>query len=69
MTPQRTEPKLPAGVGRSPMEAWVSRGSPQGLGASSSRPERPIGLSPLRVHVNPVTEHVDSRAGLPQARH
>ena len=30
VTPQETEPKLPAGVGGSPVEAWVRRGSAQG---------------------------------------
>ena len=30
MTPQETETKLPASVGGSLVEAWVSRGSPQG---------------------------------------
>ena len=28
--PQETEPNLPASVGRSPVEAWVGRGLPQG---------------------------------------
>ena len=30
--PQETEPKLSANVGGSPVEAWASRASPQGLG-------------------------------------
>ena len=30
--PQETEPKLFANVGGSPVEAWASRASPQGLG-------------------------------------
>ena len=32
MTPQETEPKLPASVGGPPVEEWVGRGSPQGQG-------------------------------------
>ena len=32
MAPQETEPKLPASVGGSPVEAWVGRGSLLGLG-------------------------------------
>ena len=32
MIPQQTEPKLPASVGGPLAEAWVDRGSPQGLG-------------------------------------
>ena len=32
VTTQETEPKLPASVGGPPVEAWVSRGSPQGQG-------------------------------------
>ena len=32
VTPQETESELPAGVGGSPMEVWVGRGSKQGLG-------------------------------------
>ena len=30
MTQQETKPKLPPSVGRSPVEVWISRGSPQG---------------------------------------
>ena len=37
----------------------------RGWGPAAAGQNGPIGLSPLRVHVNPVTEHVDSRAGLP----
>ena len=32
VTQQKAEPKLPASVGGSPVEAWVGRGSPQGPG-------------------------------------
>ena len=32
MAPQEMEPKLPARVGGSPVEAWFSRGSLLGLG-------------------------------------
>ena len=42
-TPRETEAKLPARVGGSPVEAWVSRGSPQGWGHGSSC----LGRSPL----------------------
>jgi len=30
VTPQETDPDLPASVGGSPVEAWVSKFSPQG---------------------------------------
>ena len=39
-TTQETELKLPAGVGGSPVEAQVGRGSPQGQSAGSSSPGR-----------------------------
>ena len=32
VTPQETEPKLPASVGRPPVETWVGRHSPKGWG-------------------------------------
>ena len=32
VTPQETEPKLPASVDGAPVQAWVSRGPPQGWG-------------------------------------
>jgi len=32
MTPQETGPNLPATVGGSAVEVWVTRGSPQGQG-------------------------------------
>ena len=32
VTPQETEPKLPASVGGCPVEAWVGRGSQWGWG-------------------------------------
>ena len=35
-----TEPDLPASAGGSPVEAQVSKGSPQGWGAGSSGPGR-----------------------------
>ena len=43
VTPQETEPKLPANVGGSLVEVWVSRGSPQGWGTGDSC----LGRSPL----------------------
>ena len=30
MSPQQTEPILPASIGKSPAEAWIGRGSPEG---------------------------------------
>ena len=42
-TPQETEPNLPAGVGGSPVEAWVSRSSLQGWGDWAAC----LGSSPL----------------------
>ena len=48
MIPQETEPKLPATDGGSPMEAWVSRGSPQGLGHWQQQSGKaPLDVSPL----------------------
>ena len=32
LTPQDTEPKLPASVRGAPAEVWIGRGSPQGRG-------------------------------------
>ena len=40
-TPHKTEPKLPISVGVSPLEVWVSRGSPEGRGKVS------LGINPL----------------------
>ena len=49
MTPQETEPKLYARVGGPPVEAWVSRGSPQGWGHWKV----PLGVTPIGVHYLP----------------
>ena len=40
-TPHKTEPTLPISAGVSPLEIWVSRGSPQGRGKVS------LGINPL----------------------
>ena len=37
MTPQETEPKLPASVGGSPVEVWVSNGQHKDGGTGSNR--------------------------------
>ena len=51
VTPQKTEPKLPAGVGGSPVEVWVSRGSPQGQGHWQQHSGKvPLGINPLGGH-------------------
>jgi hypothetical protein len=50
VTPQETEPKLPASVGGSLVEAWVSRGSPQGWGDWQQLSGKvPLGIKPLGV--------------------
>ena len=64
MTPQETEPKLPASVGGSPVEAWVSRGSPQGQGSWKQQSWKVL----LGGAIIPTMEPVDSRAGSPQAK-
>ena len=46
VTTRETEPKLPVSVGGPPVEAWVSRGSPQGQGHWKF----PLGINPLGVH-------------------
>ena len=45
VTPQKTEPKLPAGVGQSPVEVWFSRSSPQEQGHQSGKVSH--GVNPL----------------------
>ena len=45
VTPQKTEPKLPASVGGAPVEEWVSWGPQQGWGHWKV----PLGLNPLGV--------------------
>ena len=49
VTPQETEPNLFASVGGPPVEAWVSRGSPQGWGHWKV----PLGVNPIGVHYLP----------------
>jgi len=43
VTPPEAEPKLPVRVGGPPVEAWVSRGSPQRQGHWKG----PLGVNPL----------------------
>ena len=51
MTPQETEPKLPASVGGSPVEAGVNRSSPQGQGDWQQPSGRiPFGINLLGGH-------------------
>ena len=59
MIPQQTEPKLPASVGGPLVEAWVDRGSPQGLGHWKV----PFGTNSLGA--NPTTEPIDPRTWSP----
>ena len=61
MTPQETEPKLPANVGESLVEVWVSKGSPQGPGVwQQSSGMVPFGINPFGGAINPVIEPTDS---------
>ena len=46
VTPQETEPILPASVGGPPVKMWVSRRSIQGQGHWKV----PLGVSPLGIH-------------------
>ena len=49
--PQETGSKLPASVGEFPMEAWVSRISPQGWGHHQQQSGKtPLGINPLGGH-------------------
>ena len=51
VTPQETEPKLPASVGVPPVEAWVRKSSPQGWGYWQQQDRKvPLGINPLGVH-------------------
>ena len=51
VTPEETEPKLPAGAGGPPVEAWVGRGSLRGPGHWQHQVGRvPVGVSPLGSH-------------------
>ena len=51
VTPQETEPDLPASVGGSPVEAWVGSGSLWGQGHWQQQSwKMPLGVSPLGVH-------------------
>ena len=61
-TQHKTEPKLAAGVGGSPVEAWVGRGSPQGWGHWQHRAGKVcLGINPLGGRHQP-----DHRACSPQ---
>ena len=53
VTQQVTEPKPPASVGWSPVEAWVGRGSPQGPGPWQCIR---LGKSPLQFTINVTIE-------------
>ena len=46
VSPQETEPPLPAGVGGPPVAVRVGRGSPQGWGYCKV----PLGVNPLGLH-------------------
>ena len=49
--PQVTEPKLPASVGGSPVEAWIGKASPQGQGHWQQQARNvSLGVNPLGVH-------------------
>ena len=48
--PQETEPKLGTSVGGSPVEVWVGRGSPQGLGHWQQQSEKVSLGNPLGSH-------------------
>ena len=51
VTPQATEPELPASVGGSPVVLWVGRGSPQGQGHWQQQAKKvPLGINPLGGH-------------------
>ena len=65
-TPQETEPKPPASTGGSPMEAWISRGSPQGQGTGGS-PWRPG--SAVAPHRTRALEGLPWRSGSAGAPH
>ena len=69
VTPWETEPDLPAGVGGSPVEAWVGSGSLWGQGHWQQQSWKvPLGVSPLGVHHQPYHRAIDSTAGSPQAK-
>ena len=57
MTPQETESDLPVSVGRSPVEAWVYNGSPQGGGYRQEQSrEESLGMSPLQFSRSVVSD-------------
>ena len=57
MTPQETESDLPVSVGRSPVEAWVYNGSPQGGGYQQEQSrEESLGMSPLQFSRSVVSD-------------
>ena len=53
VTPQETEANLPASAGRSPVEVWVGRGSPQGQRSLA-------GYSPWGCKESDMTEHLST---------
>ena len=63
-----SEPNLPAGVGWCPVEARVSRGSPQGRGHWQQLSGKVPSGTLLEVTINPTREPVGPRAGPPQAK-
>ena len=69
MPSQEAEPKLPASVGRSPVEVWVGRGSSQERGTGNRSPRRfLLAKALLEVAINPIMEPIDPRARSPQAK-
>jgi len=50
VSPQQTEPILPAGVGKSPVEVWIGRGSPEGWRHWQQQSQKvPLDISTLGV--------------------
>ena len=69
MTPEETDAKLPATVGGSPVEAWVSKGSWQEWGHWQKQSWKVrLDVTPLRLAINPTTEPIDPSPGMPQAK-
>ena len=50
VTPQEADPKLPASVGGSPVEAWLGQGLTTGMGALEGPPWCKPSSSPLTLH-------------------
>ena len=69
VAPQETEPKRPASVTGSPVEAWVGRASPQGGGHWQQQSRKiPLAQTLLDVTINPTIEPIDPRALSPQSK-